>query len=209
MVTAILLAAGSSSRLGLPKQLLLYKGRPLLRWTAENLVQSNVDQVIVVLGHKAAEIAQVLNGLPVTLVFNDYYRTGQSSSLKAGLSAYLDRQTKGTDAPSHLQTGHHGVMFALGDQPLVKAETVCLLVEQFNQYGGIVVPEYLGQRGNPVIIEGKYLPELDTITGDTGARQLIDKYAKEVVRVDVDDQGVILDIDTWNDYNKLTQQAKK
>lgn len=204
MVTAILLAGGSSSRLGIPKQLLLYKGKPLIRWSAENLVQSNVDRVIVVLGHEATEIAQVLNGLPVTLVVNIDYLKGQSSSLKAGLSTYLDRQSRKTDDPSNLQTSHQGVMFALGDQPLVKSKTINLLVEQFKQFGGIVVPDYSGQRGNPVIIEDKYLPELDSITGDIGARQLIDKYANDVSRVKVDDQGVILDIDTWNDYRKLT-----
>lgn len=207
MVTAILLAAGCSSRLGIPKQMLLYKGKLLIRRVAENLVHSKADRVIVVLGHKAAEIAQVLNGLPLTLVLNEYYHAGQSSSVKAGLSVYLARQSSKADVLANLQTGHHGVMFALGDQPLIKTETFSLLIEQFNENGGIVVPDYLGQRGNPVIIEQKYLPELDSITGDTGARHLFDKYAKDVHRVNVDDEGVVLDIDTWNDYQKLIEQA--
>lgn len=205
MITAIILAAGTSTRLGTPKQLLLYKGCPLLRQTVNTLMKTKVNQIIVVLGHEADKIAKVLHGLPVQIVVNKDYLKGQSSSLKSGLSAYSNwLSSQNPDNASFLHGHHQGILFALCDQPLVKHESVNLLIERFQQNGGIVVPVYSGRRGNPVIMEQKYLSEFNSITGDVGARDIIINNAHDVSRVEVDDKGVIFDIDTLEDYRQLT-----
>lgn len=197
MVSAIVLAAGISSRMKTPKQLLGYRGRPLLRHVVETLLQTVVDQIIVVLGHEAETIAGVLTGLPVTVVVNNNYEEGLSSSLKAGVSALL---TEGK-----IGEGSEGVLFVLSDQPLIKPDTVDLLVQHYRRVGGIVAPFYQGVRGNPVVFDRKFFSEFLSLSGDTGARQVIASHPEDVCRVEVSDRGVVQDVDTWADYCELLE----
>lgn len=192
MIAAILLAAGTSSRLGTPKQLLLHNGQPLLTVVVQNLLQSSVDQVVVVLGYRSAEMMRVLEGYPVIKVMNNDYRSGQSSSLKAGLAA-LDNSVK-------------GALFALGDQPFVRPATIDLLVETYRATGGIVAPLYQGQRGNPVLFDALFFSEIQSLEGDIGAREVIQRYAKSLHGVDVSDAGVLVDIDTWEDVHSMLKE---
>lgn len=193
MITAIVLAAGTSSRMGTAKQLLTYRGLPLLRHVVENLLVSQVDNIIVVLGHQAAEVAKTLNGLPVQLVINQDFACGQSTSIKSGLTLV---------AGANYQ--YRGVLFVLGDQPLVTPETINLIIEHHRQYGGIVAPYYQGVRGNPVLFDRKFFTELDSLTGDIGAREIIARHPEDLSKVEVQDIGVLQDIDTPEDYRKLT-----
>ncbi|MCL6611401.1 MAG: nucleotidyltransferase family protein [Peptococcaceae bacterium] len=193
MIAAVVLAAGTSSRLGTPKQLLAYRGRPLLAAAVENLLRSPVDQVAVVLGHMAEEAAGALEGLPVKVVYNRAYASGQASSLKAGLAA-LDGTVE-------------GVLFVLGDQPLVKPGTISLLIEKFRAAGGIVAPFYEGKRGNPVLFGRQFFTVIGSLEGDTGAREIIGKHPESLHRVDVSDPGVLFDIDTPEDYRRLLEMA--
>jgi xanthine dehydrogenase accessory factor len=163
----------------------------MLRAVVENTARAPVDEIVVVLGCRAQWIAPVLEGLPVKLVINGSYREGQSSSLKAGLSA--------------VDEGAGGIMFILGDQPLVRPETLGLLVERFKERGGITVPFYNGKRGNPVLLERHLLSNPGAIAGDEGARGIIAGNPHLVQRVDVDDEGVLLDVDTWEDYLGLME----
>lgn len=191
MIAAVVLAAGTSSRLGTPKQLLEYRGRPVLAVVAGTLLQSPVDRVVVVLGHRSGEVAGALEGLPVKMVINSFYAAGQASSLKAGLEA--------------LEGPVDGVLFALGDQPLVKPGTVRLLVERFRETGGIAAPFYQGRRGNPVLFHRRFFPAIRSLEGDVGAREVIAAHPESLHRVDVDDPGVLLDIDTWEDYRRMVE----
>ncbi|MFZ5632483.1 MAG: nucleotidyltransferase family protein [Bacillota bacterium] len=189
MIGAVVLAAGVSSRLGVPKQLLVYRGRPMLAVVVENLLKSPVDQVVVVLGHRADEVAVVLAGYRVEVVVNGAYSAGQATSLKAGLAA--------------LGGSVRAALFALGDQPLVKPQTIRLLVEQYKTSGGIVAPFFRGVRGNPVIFDRRFWPEINSLEGDVGAREVIQKHPERLHRVDVADRGVLIDIDTWEDYRRF------
>lgn len=193
MITAIVLAAGTSSRMGTTKQLLPYQGTPMVRFVVERLLETQVQQVIVVLGHQALEVAEALAGLPVQLVINQLYVCGQSTSLQAGLAALAEKLT-----PSQ------GILFMLGDHPLVKPETINLLINFHAQHGGIVAPYYLGIRGNPVLFDGKFIPEFSSVTGDVGAREIIARYPEYLHKLNVQDQGILQDIDTLEDYHKLT-----
>lgn len=189
MIAAVVLAAGRSSRLGTPKQLLPFKGRPVLAAVVEALLQSPVDRVTVVLGDRAVEVAGALEGLAVEVVINSRHHLGQSESLKAGLQALGGRV--------------EAALFALGDQPLVKPGTIRLLVENYRAGGGIVAPFFRGKRGNPVLFGRQFFAGMMSLDGDLGAREIIARNPGSLCRVEVDDPGVVLDIDTWEDYRRL------
>lgn len=204
MVTAIVLAAGSSSRMGRTKQLLVYHGRPLLRHVIDTLCLSRVDKIVVVLGHRQDEVAAVLAGLPLQIVINPDYALGQSSSVKAGLKAL---QGPGVDCCSpDAGKERQGVLFVLGDQPLLKPETVNLLIENFMAHGGIVAPFYHGARGNPVLFDLSYWPEFDALQGDAGAREIITRHPEALRKIEVNDPGILLDVDTPEDLESLLTQ---
>ncbi|MHB8918782.1 MAG: nucleotidyltransferase family protein [Desulfocucumaceae bacterium] len=194
MIAAVVLAAGTSSRLGTPKQLLPYHGRPVLAMAVQNLLDSPVDCVLVVLGHRWGEVAAALKGLPVEVVVNSRYATGQASSIKAGLAA--------------LGGGVEAALFALGDQPLVQPGTIKMLVEGYRAGGGIVAPFYRGRRGNPVLFGRRFFNEMASLEGDTGAREIMGKHPECFSRIDVPDPGVLLDIDTWEDYRRLVDTGE-
>jgi molybdenum cofactor cytidylyltransferase len=149
-----------------------------------------VGKVVVVLGHRAEEVRETLKEYNVSLVHNPDYTGGQSTSLRAGLKAVDDSA--------------EAVLFVLGDQPLLKTRTVNRIIEAYRLgTKGIVAPFYRGQRGNPVLFDKKFFPEIFALAGDTGARKIIDLHNTQLARVDVDDVGVIFDIDTREDYNRL------
>ncbi|OPX83731.1 MAG: Nicotine blue oxidoreductase [Pelotomaculum sp. PtaB.Bin104] len=189
MITAVILAAGEASRMGVPKQLLSYQGRPLITHVVYNLLRSQVDEVVVVLGSRAEQVLEVLTGCPVKVVLNCAFATGQSSSLKAGL-AVLDHSTQ-------------AVLFALGDQPLVDTRTINLVLKRYQSARGIIAPYFMGKRGNPVLFDRFFFTEISSLSGDVGAREIIRRHPESLVKVDVTDRGVVIDVDTWEDYRTL------
>lgn len=189
MIAGVVLAAGESSRLGVPKQLLVYQGVPLIAYVVDKLLRSQVDEVIVVLGSKAEEVNAALAGYPVKVVINREYRAGQSTSLKAGLAA--------------LSGAVKGALFALGDQPLVSIQTIDLLIKNYRLSGGIIAPYFNGKRGNPVIFDRKYFAAMLSLSGDVGAREVLRRHPESLIKVDVLDRGVVFDVDTWEDYHEL------
>lgn len=192
-VVGIVLAAGSSSRLGRPKQLLDLGGEPVIRHTVRALLASRLSDLIVVVGHAANDVASALAGLPVTVVANPSYADGQSTSVVAGLRV----ATSTADA----------VVFALGDQPEVQAEWVDALIERFSERGApIVQPVYGTTPGNPVLFGRALFHELETISGDQGARAVIRVHADVVDRVRVSDGPSPADIDTEQDYQALQER---
>jgi molybdenum cofactor cytidylyltransferase len=193
MLSAIVLAAGESKRMGQPKQLLPYGRGTILAQTVDNLLASAADEVIVVLGYKAAEIVRTLNGKPVKLAVNPRYEEGMSTSIVAGLKAA---------APETV-----GFMLIMGDQPGVDRRTIDRLIAEFHHCGrGIVIPVYEGRRGNPVIFAAGYKPELLAVRGDIGGREIVFRHPDDVLEVAVDSPGVLSDIDTPEDYRSISGQ---
>jgi molybdenum cofactor cytidylyltransferase len=185
-VSAILLAAGESRRMGEPKQLLAWGGTTLLGQAIDILLGSEVVEVIVVLGYKAKEMAQEIAGRPVKVVINPRYELGMSSSLICGLNSVDERA--------------EGVMVALGDQPSISSETITRLIKVFSSKQGIVAPVYKGIRGHPLIFATKYREELLALRGDVGGRQIIETHPEDIWEVEVESPGVISDIDDQEDY---------
>ena len=187
MLSAIILAAGESKRMGKPKQLLPLGKSTLLEQAIDNLLNSSVDETIVVLGHKAEEITEKIANKPVKVVINPDYQQGMSTSIVAGLIMVDPRS--------------QAVMLALGDQPLVTSRTINQLIEAFSKNKkGIAVPTYRGRRGHPIIFDIKYKAELFKLKGDIGGREIIQNHPKDVFMVAVDSESVISDIDTQEDY---------
>jgi molybdenum cofactor cytidylyltransferase len=187
MISAIILAAGESKRMGEPKQLMPFGQSTILEKAIDNLLSSAVNEIIVVLGYKAEEVLKTIATKPVKIAINPDYKQGMSTSIIAGLSL-IARQAQ-------------AVMLALGDQPLVDSQTINQLIEEFyNHDKGIVVPTYHGKRGHPVIFAIKYKQKLLELTGDIGGREVIKDHPDDILEVAVDSESVISDIDTINDY---------
>jgi len=196
-ISAILLAAGKSIRMGKPKQLMPFGESTILEQAVDNYLASEVSEVIVVIGHKAEEVGKTLAAKQVKVVMNPDYEQGMSTSIIAGLKM-IDSKTE-------------AVMLALGDQPLIDSRTINKVIDEFNKHDkGIAVPTYKGKRGHPVIFDMKYKGELLKIRGDIGGREIIRKHPDAVLEVAVQSEGVCIDIDTANSYSSggLTQVNK-
>ncbi len=183
-VVAIVLAAGQSTRMGANKMLADFHGEPLIRHTVLSVLSWSLHNTIVVTGNEAGKITAALEGLAINIVHNADYATGLSSSLKRGLKAVPD------DADA--------VLVCLGDMPVVEAGTVRRLIASFNrdEHRTICVPVYKGRRGNPVLWGRMHLAAMAALTGDQGARPLIEQFAGEVVEINTPHDGVVLDADT-------------
>jgi molybdenum cofactor cytidylyltransferase len=189
-VAAIILAAGASSRMGQPKQLLAWNGRPLVRGAAEVALAAKLDPLLVVIGYAQAQVEEALAGLPLRLIANPDYAAGQSTSLRAGIDA--------------LGQAADAVVVLLGDQPFVTVAIVEQLVDEWHSSGALIVaPTYAGQRGNPVLFARAIFPELLTVQGDQGARTVLAADRARVRLVAFDDPRPLADIDTPEDYERL------
>ena len=176
MIAAIVLAAGTSSRMGEAKQLLNFNGSPILRLIIEIICQTKIEPIIVVLGHEKSNIQTVLNDLPVIIVHNPDYTKGQSTSVQAGLTFFMDiLNEKYPRDPNTLVKTNNGALFVLGDQPMIKPDTINILIETYAIKGGIVAPTYKGKRGNPVIFDQRFFPQFFSLQGDTGGREIINR----------------------------------
>ncbi len=182
-ITAIVLAAGKSSRMGENKMLADFNGQPILRATIACLKASAVDEVIVITGHQHTEVAATLLGVDVHIAHNPNYAEGLSTSLRVGVTA-----AKGSDA----------VLVCLGDMPLVQAATIDRLIAAFNptEHRSIVVPTVAGQWGNPVLWGHEHFARLTSLSGDKGARHLIGDLKSEATEVNTTDEGILQDVDT-------------
>lgn len=184
-IAGLLLAAGRSSRMGRNKLLMPVEGRPMVRKVAEMLIEArSLQEITVVLGHEAALVRQALDGLPVRFIETDRYTEGLSGSLKGGLTG--------------LSGDLDGVLVALGDMPLVDSATVDRLAAAFSPQEGraICAPVHGGKRGNPVLWDVAFIPEMLEISGDTGARTLFERHAAQVCEVAGPSGGVLIDLDT-------------
>jgi molybdenum cofactor cytidylyltransferase len=184
-VTAIILAAGRSTRMGGPNKLLAeLDGKPLVRIVTEQALASKARDVIVVTGHQAAMVEAALKGLGVKFVRNPSFAEGLASSVKAGIAAVAGEVD--------------GAVVCLGDMPMISAQLIDHLIEAFAPDRGnlITVPVSDGRRGNPVLWSRRFFNELMTLDGDVGARHLIAKHGEAVAEVPVEGHAAFLDIDT-------------
>jgi len=187
MISAIVLAAGESKRMGKPKLMLPLGKSTILEQTIDNFLNSKVDEIIMVLGNRAKGMLNLIASRPVIVAINPAYRRGMSTSIAAGLNVISDKS--------------EAVIIGLADQPFVDTQTINYLVEAFGAHKkGIAIPVYQGRRGHPVIFAIKYKEELFRLKGDVGGRDIINHRPDDVLEVTVNCEGVIVDIDTLSCY---------
>jgi molybdenum cofactor cytidylyltransferase len=183
-IAALVLAAGQSRRMGRNKLLLPIDGTPMVARTVDALIASAATDIVVVTGHQGDEVRAVLTGRSVAFVHNPDYAAGLSSSVKTGIAA--------------LPEDADGALVCLGDMPLVGPTHLDRLIAAFNPVEGrlICVPTYDGKRGNPVLWARQLFGEMAGLSGDVGARGLLERHADAVCEVAMSDAGVLLDVDT-------------
>jgi molybdenum cofactor cytidylyltransferase len=196
-IGALLLAAGQSRRMGGPNKLLAeVEGMPMVAHVARRLLASRARPIIAVLGNQADEVEAALGKLPVEKVRNPEFVGGLSTSLKRGIAA----------SPQDLD----GALICLGDMPLVSGRHLDRLIAAFNPLEGraIIVPTRRGKRGNPVLWSKRFFPEMAELAGDVGAKHLIGEHAELVAEIEMDDDAILVDIDTQEALDALRQRRK-
>ncbi len=185
-VAAIVLAAGLSRRMAPHNKLLMAGpgGQPMIERAVDAALGSVASPVLVVLGHQAEQISTLLRGHAATLVHAPDYADGLSASLRAGIAALPQ------DAPA--------VVVCLGDMPLITAAVIDQIIAAYDPDEGrlIVVPTHRGKRGNPVLWDRRFFPDILALRGDTGARALLLRHAEYVTEIDIGSDAILTDFDT-------------
>ena len=192
---ALVLAAGESQRMGgRPKPLIERDGVPLVRRVVQALLGAGVAEIVVVVGHRADEVAWVVADLPVRVVVNEAYSAGHVTSLRKGL----------VDLPDSVGA----TLVALADQPLLEPPDVAALLEAWAKRGAAraLVPRVHEQRGHPVVLEASACSEI--LRGDAGygAREWMDEHPDEVSWFDSDNLHYVEDVDYPEDLDRIAQR---
>ncbi len=191
-VTAILLAAGMSKRMGSPKQLLPLNGKPMIRHCLDAILESEIDRPVVVLGPGSEETRRAIQDLPLNVVFNNQKDSEMAQSVRIGIHAVDDACS--------------AVFICLSDHPMVSIETFRILMEWHSQHPDqILIPTYKEKRGHPTLFP---LPVLKEIFPDGNLRGIINRNSERVKEVPVIDEGVVLDLDTDEDYQKIREKVE-
>jgi molybdenum cofactor cytidylyltransferase len=206
MIAAVLLAAGSARRFDGTQKLLVtvpYEGSdvPLLRLSALGLIAAGIERIVVVVGRESEEVRLSLDGLALVFATNPDHESGMSSSVRSGIEEAVQRWP---DSPA--------LLIALGDQPLVGTGIVESLGKHFGDPPGtgapsIVAPRYRGEHGTPVLFARDLAPELLAITGDHGARAVVERDPARVQYVDFD-RPAPQDVDTITDLAALRKKFR-
>ncbi|MEM6631421.1 MAG: nucleotidyltransferase family protein [Bacteroidota bacterium] len=190
-VPVVILAAGASSRMGQPKQLLQYKGRTLLQHAIQTASKAELHPIVVVLGAFQEEILPTIQGYPVEICMNSEWEEGMGSSLRAGIQYIQKAHPESTSC-----------MFMLSDQPLITPTHLEHLQETLSNLGeGIVATKYHEITGVPMIFSAKYFPILAKAKGALGARKIVNSFPSALKRVPF--EAAAQDVDTPEDYQNL------
>lgn len=190
MISAILLAAGESSRMGRLKVVLPLGDTTVIRRAIRNLFDAKVEEVVVVLGHRASEIKKHIRDFPVRIVINRRYREGMLTSIWAGIAA--------------ADPNAEGLLLALADQPMVEPRIIRKVISAFRTSPArVVLPEYEGRTGHPIALDPSLRPQIMKLDVKHGLRALTHSPELPALRVPVNSPWVRFDLDTPEDYRKL------
>jgi molybdenum cofactor cytidylyltransferase len=190
VISALLLAAGASRRFGAPKLLQVLNGKPVVRWSADSLV-GVADEIVVVAAPDNDALRQALDGVTARIVVNARAAEGMATSLACGIAAL------GDDV--------EGALVALGDEPLLPRRCHEQVLKRFRDGGArIVAATYKGVRGHPVMFDKSVFKELRDLTGDRGARSVVDRDPGRLALVEMDEAHPV-DVDTPADLARIRQ----
>ena len=191
-LVGLIVAAGYSSRMGTFKPLLPLGETTVIEAAVDSLLLGGVTDIRVIVGHRAAEVVPVLERLPVSIIENPNYAAGMFSSVVTGLSQFAGEA--------------EAFMLLPGDTPLIRRSSIKDLMKAYRQTGAAVVyPVFNGHRGHPPLISAKCFPAILSGDGVGGLRTILEQFAADSAEVAVADQGVIMDIDIREDYERLTK----
>ena len=189
MICGIVLAAGLSSRMGVPKLLLPFGGKTIIGHIVDQLLASAIGEVHVVVGHQAERLSAELSGRKVEIVNNPDYKSGMLSSVRCGLR--------------NLPEKCRDVMVVLGDQPSITTELIDRMLQSFAATEkSILVPLYKGKRGHPILFSAIYRDEIITQYGDMGLRGLLEGHSGDIFELAVSTASVLCDMDCPEDYRR-------
>lgn len=189
MVNAIIMACGESKRMGKNKLLLEYKGKKIVEHVIDKVSSCNFNSILVICNNE--EIIKICKDRNISTIYNSKWNLGQSESIKIGIN----------NSPKS-----DGYAFFTADQPLINVETINLLLYEFSDNkDSIIVPNYKGKRGTPVIFSDKFKKNLLELEGDVGGRVIIKENPSNTRFIDVENEFVLWDIDTREDYKKLLE----
>jgi molybdenum cofactor cytidylyltransferase len=193
VIDTVILAAGSSTRLGCNKLFLALNGEPVLLRALRPFLDLKMGKVFVVTGFEHQRIETLLKELPVVLVYNGSFEEGMSTSVKAVLP-FLDMT--------------HGLFLHLGDKPFVKGEMLQRMIASFAEGShSIILPAYQGQRGHPALIDVRhYVDEMCALEGDSALRAIVEKHSQDILYIE-GDEGILLDLDTEDDIDLLRRKG--
>ena len=183
-ISAIVLAAGLSSRMGRNKLMIPFGESTVIRHVVSVLAEAGLGEIVVVTGHEAGLVQGALEGLPCRFVLNESFREGMGSSISSGVRA------ASPDA--------EGFLIVLGDMPYLNSILI-LQVGHIGQTGRIVVPRHGGRWGNPVLFGAKSRGELESLSGDIGARDILLRHADRLLFVEAESERTLEDIDLPSD----------
>jgi molybdenum cofactor cytidylyltransferase len=198
---AIVLAAGRGVRFGGGKLTALLEGAPLVEGSVLTALLAPVGRVIVAVGPEP-EVRQAVEGTATRLLSRERLLLVSIDDPSAGMGVSLATAARSVEA------GADGVFVFLGDMPRIDPATPARLASAFRRSSDIVAPTYLGRRGHPVLFGSEWLPSLSALSGDEGARALVDTAGENLVRVPVDDPGVHLDVDRPGDLARVRTEGK-
>ena len=196
MISALILAAGESRRMGKQNKLLLpIGGEALLVKLVASVCASDVGQVLVVIGHEAEKIRRELNEFPLNFVYNPNFSEGMTTSIKYGVKV-----------ASH---ECDGLLICLGDMPFINTSEINKLIHAYakNRIKGqnlIVVPVFKRQHGNPVLFSIEFRNDILEHKKESGCKEVIMKNSDSVMEIEMDDEKMLLDVDTMEDYQSVS-----
>ena len=197
MISAVILAAGESKRMGKQNKLLLpVAGEALLVKLIKSVCDSDVGQVIVVIGHEAEKIRRKLNNFPLSFVYNPNFSEGMTTSIKSGVK--------------EVSPDCDGYMICLADMPFINTSEINKLIHAYAQNRIkekrlVVVPVYQGHRGNPVLFSTEFREDILEHKMEYGCKGVIMKNFESVKEIEMDDDSMLLDVDTLEDYQRATE----
>jgi CTP:molybdopterin cytidylyltransferase MocA len=192
-IAAIVLAAGRSRRMGAFKALLPFGDRTVIECCISNLRAAEIQDIVVVVGHRAKEIQQRLRALNLTYAVNTDPESEMGESIARGVE--------------QVNTSARALIIALVDHPAVPAETIRMITAEWRRGARLVQPEHAGRGGHPVLIDLAYRNELLALDHESGLRALFAAHRDRVKRVAVESPYVARDMDTWEDYQRLHEDV--
>jgi molybdenum cofactor cytidylyltransferase len=188
-IWAIILAAGESKRMGFPKMLLTFNGKPMLENVIINVINSDIDNTIVIFGSENKDLEEITGRLRVRHVYNKNYKEGMLSSVQCGFR--------------NIPENSDAVLVFQGDQPLISTFTINKVIRAYRSSDrGIIVPVYEKKRGHPILIDIRYRNEIEKLDPQVGLRSLTYNFSDDVLEIETDDPGILRDFDTYSDYKK-------